>query len=101
MFKKVIAMDANDEIANYGIADILFSEGEYEQALSHLEVVLEQNENYSVAYLLSGKSFEALDMLEEAKKLYEVGISVATKKGDMMPANEMQSRLNSLVSSAL
>lgn len=96
MFRQVIDMDAKDEIANYGLADILFSREEFSEAKKHLEIVLEGNPKYSVAYLLIGKVLEKLDQINEAKSFYDKGIEVATKQGDMMPANEMQSRLNKL-----
>lgn len=96
MFKQVIEMDDRDAIANYGMADILFHRHEYDEAYKHLKIVLEENKKYSTAYALLGKSCEKIGKIDEALDVYKKGIEVASAQGDMMPANEMQSRLNQL-----
>lgn len=96
MFRQVLEIDQDDVIANYGLADIYYLKKEYQQAQQHLERVLSADPKYSVAYLLYGKVLEALKDKKMASEVYERGIVVASKKGDMMPANEMQSRLNEL-----
>jgi folate-binding protein YgfZ len=96
MFKQVLEMDEKDAIANYGMADILFYRKEFKKSYDHLIVVLEENEKYSTAYTLLGKVCEELALKEKAIETYEKGISIASVQGDMMPANEMQSRLNQL-----
>ena len=63
----------------------------------NLERVVALDEKYSAAYLLLGKSLEASANLDRAMQVYKKGIDVASKRGDMMPANEMQSRLNQLI----
>ena len=96
MFKQVLEMDPIDTIANFGTADILFKKEKYTEALPYLEKVLENDPKYSNAYLLMGKTLEAMGDTQKAKDIYSKGIIVATKRGDMMPANEMQSRLSKL-----
>ncbi len=96
MFKQVLELDASDVIANFGLADILFKKEKYEEALPFLEKVLENDPKYSKGYLLLGKTFEALGKISQAKEIYINGINIASKKGEMMPANEMQSRLSKL-----
>jgi tetratricopeptide (TPR) repeat protein len=99
MFQQVIEMDEEDTIALYGLADIAFYRSQFEEASLKLAKVIELDEKYSTAYLLLGKSLESLGRNEEAQTIYQKGIDVASKRGDMMPANEMQSRLNQLVMS--
>lgn len=96
MFKQVLDLDASDVIANFGLADILFKKEKYEEALPLLETVLKHDPKYSKGYLLLGKTLEALGKTSLAKEIYANGIMVASKKGEMMPANEMQSRLSKL-----
>ena len=96
MFAQVLEIDEKDVIANYGMADILYKEKEYARALEHLEVSLEEDEKHSLAYLLAGKCFYALGEKEKSKVLWERGIQVASQRGDMMPANEMQSLLSKM-----
>lgn len=100
MFKQVLEIDEDDTVALYGLADIAFYREEYKRAVENLEKVVKFDEKYSVAYLLLGKSLEATGNLERAMQVYKKGIDVASKRGDMMPANEMQSRLNQLVMSS-
>lgn len=97
MFLQVLEIDPDDTIALYGMADIFFFRKEFERAATNLERVISLDAKYSNAYLLMGKSYEALAETQKAANAYQVGISIASKQGDMMPANEMQSRLNQLV----
>ncbi|MBC7427544.1 MAG: tetratricopeptide repeat protein [Bacteriovorax sp.] len=97
MFLQVIEIDPDDTIALYGMADVAFYREDFKKAAGLLENVVVLDEKYSAAYLLLGKSLEASANLERAIQVYKKGIDVASKRGDMMPANEMQSRLNQLV----
>jgi len=97
MFNQVLKIDPNDPIANYGMADILFFEKNYHEALGNVEKSIEGNQKYSVAYLLNGKIYEALGEIQKAKEVYEMGINIASKVGDIMPANSMQERLSNLL----
>lgn len=97
MFLQVIEIDPEDTIALYGMADIAFYREDFKGAVKLLEKVVSVDEKYSAAYLLLGKSLEASANLERAMQVYKKGIDIASKRGDMMPANEMQSRLNQLV----
>ncbi|MCB9060619.1 MAG: hypothetical protein H6622_03750 [Halobacteriovoraceae bacterium] len=96
MFEQVLDIDPDDQLANYGLADIAFTNNEFGQAKNYLEKVLEVDENYSVAYLKLGETLIALNESSHAKKIFKKGIEVAVKKGDMMPANKMQSLLHKL-----
>lgn len=96
MFREVLEIDEDDLIANYGLADISFKRKNYRDAIEFSQKVLHIDPSYSVAYLLLGKSFLADDQKEKAKETFEKGISIASSKGDLMPANEMQSRLSQI-----
>ena len=100
MFKQVLEIDPDDTIALFGMADIYYLRRDYSNAKSNLEKVIQLEATYSMAYLLLGKCFEQLSEVKPALNIYEKGIIVASKRGDMMPANEMQSRLNQLIVSA-
>jgi len=100
MFQQVLEIDPDDTIALYGMADIYFYRKQFEASVVNLQKVVLVDTKYSSAYLLLGKAYEALNKNSKAKEIYKEGIAVASKQGDMMPANEMQSRLNQLVVSA-
>lgn len=96
MFRQVLELDPNDTIALYGMADIYYQKKEYLLASTNLEQVIALEKNYSTAYLLLGKTYEALGEKKKAQEIYIKGISIASKRGDLMPASEMQARLGML-----
>lgn len=97
MFLEVLEIDEEDTVALFGMGDIAFYRENFKEAVENLEKVVKFDEKYSAAYLLLGKSLEAMGSLERAMQVYKKGIDVASKRGDMMPANDMQSRLNQLI----
>lgn len=97
MFNQVLEIDPEDTVALFGIGDVYFFREKYSESVSALEKVVILDEKYSAAYLLLGKALEAIGNLERAEQVYKKGINVASKRGDMMPANEMQTRLNQLI----
>lgn len=97
MFLQVLEIDAEDTIALFGMADIFFQRRDFPSAIKNLLMVTAVDPKYSTAYLLLGKAYEAEGCIDKARSAYQEGIMVASKRGDMMPANEMQSRLNQLV----
>lgn len=97
MYLQVLEIDELDPIALLGMADIFFQRLQFDMAMNHLEKVISVDKKLSSAYLLLGKTYEAKGLLENAQKIYQAGIDMASSLGDMKPANEMQSRLNQLV----
>lgn len=95
MFKQVLEIDEEDTLANYGVGSIAVEKKNWESAITHLEKVLKADVNYSVAYLALGKAYKGAGQKEKAIAIWKDGIAVAAKKGDLMPANQMQIELNS------
>ncbi len=93
MFRQVLEIDSEDQLANYGSGDCLVQLGRFDEALNHLQKAIDLKPNHSVAYLALGQAFEGLKRLSEAKNAYERGIDVAAKRGDMEPLKKMQERL--------
>lgn len=93
MFRRVLEIDSEDSLANYGLGSIAVERGEWTTAREHLEKVLSSDPNYSVAYLALGKSLKGLGLTEEAIKVWKEGIRISAAKGDLMPANQMQQEL--------
>lgn len=96
MFKQVLEIDEKDVLANYGMADIYYYRKKYTAAIAHLDVVLSEDVQYSNGYYLLGKCLLEIGDTVKAKDVLEKGVIVASKRGDMMPANGMQSLLNSI-----
>ena len=99
MFLEVLKIDPADQVANFGLGSIYLDRGNHEEARKRLTILVENFPDYSVAYNLLGKTLEKLDRIEEALEVYKKGIATASKKGDLMPLKEMQSRRNQLVQS--
>jgi len=92
MFLQVLEIDENDQVANFGLGSIYADQGFHEKALPHFQILVEHFPDYSVAYNLLGKTLEKLSKIDEALEVYKKGIATASKKGDLMPLKEMQSR---------
>ena len=100
MFKQVLEIDPQDQVANFGLGSIYLETGRYEEGLEPLKTVIEAHRDYSAAYLLLGKTWEKLSNREEAIEIYKKGIVAASKKGDLMPLKDMQNRMNQLLQSS-
>lgn len=98
MFLQVLELDPDDSLANFGMADISFKRQKYIEAKKYLVNVIANDDKYSVAYALLGKTYIKLGERQNAMNTLEKGIEVASSRGDLMPANEMQSLLNDLQS---
>lgn len=96
MFQQVLEIDRDDALANYGMGDIELQRQNYSQAIGYLELAITTDPKYSVAYLALVKAYKESAQFVKAKEILNKGIEVATKNGDMMPANEMQQILQSI-----
>jgi folate-binding protein YgfZ len=99
MFHKVLEIDPVDQVANFGLGSIYLDTGKFEEALAPLKTVVEHYQDHSAAYLALGKTLEKLSRKEEAAEVYKKGIEAASKKGDLMPLKDMQTRLNQILHS--
>ena len=96
MFLQVLSIDENDVLANFGLGETYLKKNQLKKALTHLKKVLTLNSKHSMAYLVLGKVYEGLGQIKEAGEVYAQGVEVASKKGEMKPANEMQARLSKI-----
>lgn len=94
MFRQVLEIDPEDTLANFGLGNIAVERGEFKEAINYLEAVLKADPKYSVAYLTLGQAYAGDQQLEKAKEIWCEGIKIAASRGDLMPANQMQSLLN-------
>ncbi len=98
MFKQVLEIDAVDQVANFGLGTLYYDMGQYDNALAPLQTLTAEYKDYSAAYLLLGKTLDKLGKKEEAIKVFKRGIEAASKKGDLMPMKDMQTRLSQIQS---
>jgi folate-binding Fe-S cluster repair protein YgfZ/Flp pilus assembly protein TadD len=96
LFARVLDLDPDDRVANFGLGEICVETGRYEEAVEHLERALADDRRYSAAYLVLGRAFEGLGRSERALEAYRRGVEVAAERGDLATANRMQGRLAEL-----
>lgn len=94
IFRQVLEMDPDDEVANFGIGGFYQKEGEYDRAIEHLQIVVNNNPEYSAAFALLGEALAKSGRLKEANDIYQRGIAVARERGDLMPLRKMQENMN-------
>jgi folate-binding protein YgfZ len=94
MFLQVLEMDSQDSMANNGMGEIELERGEHKKAKSYFQSAINGNSKYSVAYLGLAKCLYHLEEKDELRMTLKKGIETASKNGDLMPANEMQTILN-------
>ncbi|PWT97980.1 MAG: hypothetical protein C5B53_07360 [Candidatus Melainabacteria bacterium] len=96
MFKQVLAIDSEDELANYGLGSCLVELEQFEEAVPLLLKAISIKPINSQAYLSLTSAYEALGQKKEALETLNKGIEVASKRGDMTPLREMQDKLSKL-----
>src|SRR5690348_11754784 len=90
MLKQMISQDPNNNFARYGLAMEYANTGQLEEAVSEFRSLLERDENYSAAYYHGGQALEKLGRVEDARSLYEKGIEVTGRKGDLHTRSEIE-----------
>ena len=93
MFREVLEMDPDDPLANFGLGGAFLSLGEPENAVGYLKKSVLVQKDHSASYLALGKALAAAGEAAEAAEVFQQGIAVAGRKGDLMPLKDMQLRL--------
>ncbi|HTU48911.1 MAG TPA: tetratricopeptide repeat protein [Bryobacteraceae bacterium] len=96
LLKQMVSQDANNSFARYGLAMELANNGELEEGVAEFRTLLERDENYAAAYYHFGQALEKLGDVEQARAVYEKGIDVTTRKGDLHARGEIEAALNLL-----
>lgn len=94
--EQAVSADPDAVIARLALARSYMKLGMPAKAVSHLRHALGLDPEMSVLHLELGKSLEAANMKTEAQQVYAGGVTLADRKGDLMPRNQMASRLAAL-----
>ncbi|MGH9626770.1 MAG: tetratricopeptide repeat protein [Bryobacteraceae bacterium] len=94
--KNMVAQNPADSFARYGLAMEYANLGELEQALDEYKALLETNPDYAAGYYHGGRTLEKLGRSDEAREMYQRGIEVTTRIGDMHTRSELQAALDIL-----
>ena len=92
----VLQLGRDDAMLRFGLGSAYFNENRFEEAAEHLSQCIAQDENYSAAYKLLGKSLFKLDRLDEAGEVFERGLESATAQGDKQSEKEIRVFLKKL-----
>jgi len=93
MFGQVLEIDADDEVALFGMGNALSTLEQWEDAEAFYARACAADPKNSAVYLARGKALEALERLAQAETIYREGMEVASRKGDLMPLKEMEHRV--------
>lgn len=77
-------------LARFTLGELLHREGDHDAAIVHLAEAVRQDETYSAAWKLYGRTLLDAERYEEATTVLARGIEVAQNNGDNQAAREMQ-----------
>jgi predicted Zn-dependent protease len=87
---KLLEKGPDNALLRFSIGSAYLKDSDIDQALQHLEKAVELDPRYSAAWKLYGKTLLQNGELEQAESVLLQGIKVATDKGDIQAAKEME-----------
>jgi tetratricopeptide (TPR) repeat protein len=96
ILKNMVEQNPNDSFLRYGLAMEYKNAGNLEEATRAFRDLMAVNPDYSAAYFHGGQALEKLGKLEEAREMYQQGLEVTTRKGDLHTRSEIQTALDML-----
>ena len=94
--KKFLDEDPTDAFTHYAIALEYIAKRNYDEAIAKFEEVLALDPNYVAAYHQLGLLYVRLDLVDDARKIFEQGIRVADQIRDAHARSEMEDALDEL-----
>ena len=94
--KEILALDAKNSFARYGIAMELANRGDTEEALKEFGTLLANDPDYTAGYFMSAQTLANAGRTAEAIERLRSGISCAARTGNRHALSEMQSMLDEL-----
>jgi tetratricopeptide (TPR) repeat protein len=94
LLRRVLEIDAEDAMANFGMGEIMVRRGDYEEASEYLRRALAADASRPAAYLHLGDALEGSGCRAEAVDTWRRGLEVAATHGDSGAAQAMQLRLD-------
>ena len=86
---KMLGAGRDNALLRYSLGNEYLKAGEAAAAVEHLRAALAHDADYSAAWKLLGKAYEAIGSRADALEAYRKGIEVADRKGDKQAAKEM------------
>ncbi|MFI5379307.1 MAG: tetratricopeptide repeat protein [Tepidisphaerales bacterium] len=93
---QLLAKTPDDPFLLYAIALEHKKSGDFAEAVRQLQLTLQKDPGYVVAYLQMGQTHVEAGDIASARKAFTDGIAAARKKGDNHAASEMEQMLGLL-----
>jgi predicted Zn-dependent protease len=94
--REILALDAKNSFARYGIAMELSNRGETDEALKEFDALLANDPDYTAAYFMSAQTLANVGRKDQAIARLKGGISCAARTGNRHALSEMQGMLDEL-----
>ena len=92
----MVSQNPADTFSRYGLAMEYRNSGDLEAAMNEFHELRRMNPDYTATYLHAGQTLERLGRIEDAREMYQSGIEVATRRGDLHTRGELQGALDLL-----
>ena len=96
VLKTLLADDPKNTFARYGLAMEYMRAGQLDTAMSEFRALINVDPDYCAAYFHGGQTLEKMGDVDEARKMYEEGISATVRKGDGHTRSELQAAIDLL-----
>lgn len=90
IIQKQLISEPEDVFLNYALGLEFFSEKNFVEAKKQFEKTLSIDKNYLGAYYQLGKTFEALEKIEEALKTFKDGLFSSINQKNFKAKNEFE-----------
>lgn len=91
--KELLSESPEDSFLQYALSLEYDKSGDLKKAISVLENLLKQNEEYLGAYYKLGELYEKIENEDQAVDTYKKGIKLAEKQNDLKTKNELEEAL--------
>lgn len=88
--EKMLAQGQDTALLRYTLGGEYLKAGDAASAVAHLAEAVRQDPLYSAAWKIYGKALTETGQLDEARRIYEQGITTAEARGDIQAAKEMR-----------
>lgn len=96
LFLQVIEIDPDDEVALLGMADILYAENNFTEAITYLTHLNKVHPPNLACYVLLAQAYQKLNDKMEFQKIVDAGLLMAAKKSDSKFGPQLAQLKNSL-----
>ncbi len=94
--REILALDAKNSFARYGIAMELAKGGATDEALREFDVLLGNDPDYTAGYFMAAQTLANVGRTGEAIERLKAGVACAARTGNQHALSEMQGMLDEL-----